>query len=56
VGLSGQEIVQWTGVDLRLVLCQWARADGGPGSVEVAGETGRNQVGRVGRPRAKVSV
>jgi hypothetical protein len=55
VGLSGQEIVQWAGVDLRLVLGQWARADGGPGSVEVAGETRRDQVGRVGRSRAQVS-
>lgn len=56
VGLSGQKIVQWAGVDLRLVLGQRTRADGGPSAVEVAGETRRNQVGRVGRPIAKVSV
>ena len=56
VGLSGQKIVQWAGVDLRLVLCQRTRADGGPSAVEVTGETRRNQVGWVGRSIAKVSM
>ena len=55
MGLSGQKIVQWAGVDLRLVLGQWARADSGPSAVEVAGETRRNHVGRVGGPIARVS-
>jgi hypothetical protein len=56
VGLSGQEIVQWAGVDLRLILGQRTRADGGPSAVEVAGETRRDQVGRIGRSIAKVSM
>lgn len=55
MGLSGQKIVQRAGVDLGLVLGQWTRADGGPRTVEVAGETRRDQVGRIGRPRTDVS-
>lgn len=55
MGLSSQKIVQWAGMYLRLVLGQRTRADGWPGAVEVAGETRGNEVGRVGRPIAKVS-
>lgn len=55
MGLSGQEVVQWAGMDLRLVLSQRTRADSGPGAVEVASETRRDEVGRVSRPIARVS-
>lgn len=56
MGLSGQKIVQWAGMNLRLVLGQRTRADGGPGAVEIAGETRRDEVGRICRPIARVSV